>query len=251
MYICADNPPGISVHFERDEIFVLSLSPHSAAAAFWQGKAGGSRRNLWSGEGRRGAAASRCQKGPRTKIAFPAVHKLRIPRKGFFISFLSTCGIGCTFLSFPYTQQCRTDGASHGRRRVACRPPRVQTLAPPCNQPPPPPSELKRGKVLREESTRQGGRRSGEILAAKLEKNQNIFSESCVLALCLWIDWRPEIGMAFLAILVLPLPPQLASGDMQRVSTVRSIWHNGAEGERHMRKAQKARKVPPSLPHKY
>ncbi len=83
MYICADYPPGISVHFERDEIFVLSLSPHSAAAAFWQGNAGESRRNLWSGEGRREAAASRCQKGPRTKIAFPAVHKLRIPRKGF------------------------------------------------------------------------------------------------------------------------------------------------------------------------
>ena len=35
--------------------------------------------------------------------------------------------------------------------------------------PPPSPSELKRGKVLREESTRQGGRRCGEILAAKLE----------------------------------------------------------------------------------
>ncbi len=99
-----------------------------------------------------------------------------------------------------------TDGvALHVGRRACKLWAHLATKTPPPL--PPTPSELKRGKVLREESTRQGGRRSGEILAAKLEKNQNIFSESCVLALCLWIDWRPEIGMAFLAILVLPFPP--------------------------------------------
>ena len=58
-----------------------------------------------------------------------------------------------------------TDGvALHVGRRACKLWPHLATKTPP-----PSPSELKRGKVLREESTRQGGRRCGEILAAKLE----------------------------------------------------------------------------------